>query len=65
LPTYHGGNDREKANNEKVAQATFNGYGDCVRQRSGSKDSSGSDGVGGGSSSKRRIGMRGFGEADQ
>jgi hypothetical protein len=53
LPTYHGGNDREKASDEKATWVAFNGGGD------------GSGGVGGGSSSKRWIGMGGFGEADQ
>jgi hypothetical protein len=64
LPTYRGGNDREKAGNEKAARAAFNGDGDGVQWRSSSKDSSGSGGVGGGSSSKQWIGTGGFGEAD-
>jgi hypothetical protein len=41
----------------------FNGGGDRVRRCSGSKDSFDGDGVGRGSSSERRIGMRGSGVA--
>jgi hypothetical protein len=63
LPTYHSGHDREKADGEKVARAVFNGGGDSIRWYFGSKDSSSGDGVGGGSSSKRQIGMGGSGVA--
>jgi hypothetical protein len=63
LPTYRGGNDREKAGDEKATRAAFNGGGDSVRWHSGSKDSSDGGGIGGGSSSKRRIGTGGFGVA--
>jgi hypothetical protein len=41
----------------------FEQGGDGIRRCSGSKDSSSGDGVGGGSSSKRRIGMGGSGVA--
>jgi hypothetical protein len=47
LPTYHGGNDRGKAGDERAARVVFNGGGDGVRQCSGSKGFSGSGGVGG------------------
>jgi hypothetical protein len=47
LPTYRGGNDRGKASDERAARTAFNSDGDDVRQCSGSKDSSGSGGVGG------------------
>jgi hypothetical protein len=60
LPTYCGGNDLGKAGNEREARAAFNGGGDGVRRYSGSKDSSGSGDVGGGSSSKRKIGAGGL-----
>jgi hypothetical protein len=56
LPTYHGGNDRGKAGDERVARVVFNDGVDGVRLCSGSKDFSGSGGVGGGYSSKRWIG---------
>jgi hypothetical protein len=56
LPTYHGGNDREKVGDERAAQAVFNGGGDGVQRCFSSKGFSDSGGVGGGSSSKRRIG---------
>jgi hypothetical protein len=46
-----------------VARAVFNRGGDGARWCSGSKDSSDGDGVGGGSMSKRRIGMGGSGVA--
>jgi hypothetical protein len=46
-----------------VARAVFNGGGDSIRWYFGSKDSSSGDGVGGGSSSKRQIGMGGSGVA--
>jgi hypothetical protein len=65
LPTYRGGNDREKADDEKAARVAFNGGRDGVRRHSSSKDSSGSGGVGGGSSSKQWIGTGSFGEVDQ
>jgi hypothetical protein len=41
----------------------FNSGGDGIQRCSGSKDSSGCDGVGGDFSSNRRIEMRGFGVA--
>jgi hypothetical protein len=47
FPTYRGGNDRGKAGDERAARAAFNTGGDAVWQCSGSKDSSGSGGVGG------------------
>jgi hypothetical protein len=65
LPTYRGGNNRGKANDERAARATFNGGGDSVRRCSGSRDSSGSGGVGGGSSSKQRISAGGLDKVDQ
>jgi hypothetical protein len=46
-----------------VACTIFNDGGDGIRRRSGSKDSYGGDGVGGGSSSKRWIGMGSSGVA--
>jgi hypothetical protein len=55
LPTYHGGNDRGKGSNERAAQAAFNGSADGIQRCSGFKDSSSNGGLGGGSSSKRRI----------
>jgi hypothetical protein len=55
LPTDRSGNDRGKADDERVAWAALNGGGDGIQGRSCSKDSSSSGGVGGGSSSKRRI----------
>jgi hypothetical protein len=60
LPTYRGGNNREKAGNEKVPRAAFNGGGDSIWRCSSSKNSSGSGGVGGGSSSNRQIETGGF-----
>jgi hypothetical protein len=60
LPTYHAGNGRGKAGDERAAWAAFNSGGDDVRWRFGSKDSSGNGDVGGGSSSKRWIGMGGL-----
>jgi hypothetical protein len=61
LPTYRGANDRGKAGDERAARAVFNGGGDDVRWRFGSKSFSGSGGVGGGSSSKWRINVGVFG----
>jgi hypothetical protein len=55
FPTYHGGNNWGKVGDERVARAVFNGSGDGVRRCSGSKGFSGNGGVGGGSSSNRRI----------
>jgi hypothetical protein len=52
LPSYRGGNDREKAS-----------CGVSVQWRSGSMDSSDDGGVGGGSSSRQWIGTGGFGVA--
>jgi hypothetical protein len=63
LRTYHGENGPREAGDGEVARAVFNGGGDGVLRRSGSKDSSGSDGVGGGSSSNRQIGTGGSGVA--
>jgi hypothetical protein len=57
LLTFDGGNDREKAGDEKAAGAVFNGNGDGVQRYFGSKDFSSGGGVGEGSSSKRWIGM--------
>jgi hypothetical protein len=56
LQTYHGENGRREAGDGEAARVVFNGGGDGVRRCSGSKDSSGSDSIGGGSSFKRRIG---------
>jgi hypothetical protein len=56
LLPFGGGNDREKVDDKKAVWAAFNGGRHGVRRRSGSKDISGVGGVGGGSSSKRRIG---------
>jgi hypothetical protein len=50
--TYRGGNDQGQASDERAARAVFNGGGDGVQWRSGSKGFFGSGGVGGGSSSK-------------
>jgi hypothetical protein len=47
LWTYHGENRPREADDGEAARAVFNGGGDGVRWRSGSKDSSGSDSVGG------------------
>jgi hypothetical protein len=55
LRTYRGENGPQEASDREASQAVFNSGGDGVRRRFGSKDSSGGDGVGGGSSSKRRI----------
>jgi hypothetical protein len=52
LRTYRGENGPREAGDGEVARAVFHGGGDGVRQRSVSMDSSGGDGVGGGSSSK-------------
>jgi hypothetical protein len=57
LRTYRSENGPREAGDGEAAQAVFNGGGDGVRRRSGSKDSGG-DGVGG-SSSKHRIGTGG------
>jgi hypothetical protein len=65
LPTYRGGNDRGKADDERAARAAFNGGGDGIQRCSGSMDSSGSCGVGGGSSSKRQISAGGLDKVDQ
>jgi hypothetical protein len=59
LPTYHSGNDRGKADDERAAWAAFNCGGHGIRRCSSSKDSFGSGDVGGGSSSKRWISVRG------
>jgi hypothetical protein len=56
LRTYHGENGPREASDGEAAWVVFNDGGDGVRWRSGSKDCSGGDGVGGGSSSKRWIG---------
>jgi hypothetical protein len=55
LPTYRSGNEPREAGDGEAARAVFNGGGDGVRWHSGSKGFSGSGGVGGGSSFKRRI----------
>jgi hypothetical protein len=56
LPTYHSGNDRGKVGDKRAARVVFNDGGDGVRRCFGSKGFSSSGGVGGGSSSKHRIG---------
>jgi hypothetical protein len=61
LRTYCGENGPRKAGDGEAAQAVFNGGGDGVRWRSVSRDSSGSDGVGRGSSTKQRINVGVFG----
>jgi hypothetical protein len=61
LWTYRCENGPREAGEGEMARAVFNGSGDGVRRRSVSKDSSNGDGVGGGSSSKRRIGAGVFG----
>jgi hypothetical protein len=48
LWTYHGENGPQEGGDGEVAQVVFNGGGDFVWLRSGSRDSSDSDGVGGG-----------------
>jgi hypothetical protein len=58
-----GENGPQEAGDGEAAQAVFNGGGDGVRQRSGSKDSFDGDGVGGGCSSKRQIDARVSGAA--
>jgi hypothetical protein len=63
LRTYHGENRPHEAGDGEAARAVFNSGWDGVRRCSGSKDSSGGNDVGGGSSSKHHIGMRGFGVA--
>jgi hypothetical protein len=63
LQTYYGENGPHEADDGEAARAVFNGDGDSVGWLSGSKDSSGSSGVGGGSSSKRQIGAEGSGAA--
>jgi hypothetical protein len=63
LWTYHGENGPWEAGDGEAAWAVFNSGADGVRRRSVSKDSSGNDGVGGGSSSKRQIGTGGSGVA--
>jgi hypothetical protein len=65
LPIYRGGNDREKADDEKVAWEAFNDGGDGIQRCSSSKDSSVSGGVGGGNSSKRQISTGGLDMLDQ
>jgi hypothetical protein len=65
LPTYRCGNDQGKADDERAARAAFNGGGDRVQWCFSSKYSSGSGGVGGGSSSKRRISVGGLYRVDQ
>jgi hypothetical protein len=52
LQTYRGENGPQEVGDGEVAQAVFNGSGDDVWRFSGSKDSSDSDGVVRGSSSK-------------
>jgi hypothetical protein len=63
LRTYRGENGPREAGDREAARVVFNGGGDGVRWHSGSKDSSDGNGVGGGSTSKRRIAMGGFGVA--
>jgi hypothetical protein len=53
LRTYRGENGPREAGDGEAAWAVFNSGGDGVRWRYVSKDSFGSDGVGGGSSSKQ------------
>jgi hypothetical protein len=61
LWTYRGENGPREAGDGETAQVVFNGGGDGVRRCSISKDSFGSDGVYGGSSSKQRIDLGVFG----
>jgi hypothetical protein len=63
LRIYCNENGPREAGDGEVAQAVFNNGGEDVRWCSGSKDSFSGDGVGGVSSSKRRIGMGGSGVA--
>jgi hypothetical protein len=63
LRTCRGENGPREAGNREAARAVFNGGGDGIRWQSGSKDSSDGNGVGGGSTSKRRIATGGFGVA--
>jgi hypothetical protein len=51
--TYRGENGPQEVGDGESARAVFNCYGDSVQRRSSD------DGVGAGSSSKRRIGTRG------
>jgi hypothetical protein len=51
LQTYRGENGPREAGDGEAARAVFNGGGDGVWRRSGSKDSSNRDSVGGGFSS--------------
>jgi hypothetical protein len=55
LQIYGSGSGPLEASDDGVALAIFNDDGGGVQWHSGSKDSSGGDGVGGGSSSNRRI----------
>jgi hypothetical protein len=63
LRTYRGENGPREAGDGDAARAVFNDGGDDIRRCSGCKDSSDGDGVGRGSSFKRRIGTRGSGVA--
>jgi hypothetical protein len=59
LRTYHSEDGPREVGDGEAGRAVFNGGGDGVQWHSSTKGSSDSDGVGGGSSSKRRIGMGG------
>jgi hypothetical protein len=63
LQTCSGENGPREASDGEAARAVFNDGGDGVRPRFDSKDFSGGDGVGRGSSSKRGIGTGGSGVA--
>jgi hypothetical protein len=63
LQTYCSGNGPREARDGEAARVAFNDGGDDVQRRSGSKDFSGGGSVGGGSSSKCRIGTGGTGVA--
>jgi hypothetical protein len=60
LWTYRGENRPREASDGEAARAAFNGSGGGVQWCSSSKDPTGGDGVGGGSSSKHRIGTGGY-----
>jgi hypothetical protein len=56
MRTYRSEYGPHEAGDGEAARAVFNGSWDGVQRCSGSEDSSGGDGVGGRSSSNRRIG---------
>jgi hypothetical protein len=63
LRTYRIENGPRDVGDGEAAQAVFNGGGDGIRWHSVSMDSSSGDGVGEGSSSKRRMSAGVFGAA--